>query len=457
MRLLVCFALAGALSFVLACDEDEGPLNNGDEDFSLTITVLDSDGAPVPHLRVSSWNHLDGVDYAVSIAAGVGKNPADPMATTTISFGLTENCNYVLTIRDLEDSLIRSFDNIGEPGEPGVIDIDWYQQNLHSGAYKYTLEANTTEPFTDTKYAYLHLFDADIDTIGHTNADGVFETINRRFFPNTYNLPPQVKTSVSPDSLGTFQILDTVHFVLKDTNTGHFMWFDSVVVNGENTFDITWNPTESAPARGIIDDGRGTKEDWSWTPALDGQAAAGDLNLNDTAFEQEDAELYIDYFCFGLSVFTINPDEQVAASDANQDGLMLTAADCAYMILVMLGDSLQHDTNVIKVYYTYNTTGGEVSIVNDVNIGIAIIVVEGDITPQLLTNDMEMCYNFNDVENTTRVVIYSYEGESFSGAFLKVSNDLVYLEMATANANPTLPKRIPTENKLYQNYPNPFN
>jgi hypothetical protein len=455
MRLLVCFALAGALSFVLACDEDEGPLNNGSEDFSLTITVLDSDGAPVPHLRVSSWNHLDGVDYAVSIAAGVGKNPADPMATTTICLALTENCSYDFTIRDLEDSLISSFDGIGEPG---VISIEWSPQNLHSGAYKYTLEAHTTEPFTDTKYAYLHLFDADIDTIGHTNADGVFETRNRRFFPNTYNLPPQVKTSVSPDSLGTFQILDTVHFVLKDTSAGNnFMSFDSVVVNGENTFDITWNPTESAPARGIIDDGRGTKEDWSWTPALDGQAAAGDLNLDSSAFEQEDAELYIDYFCFGLSVFTINLSEQVAASDANQDGLPLTAADCAYLIRVMLGDSLPAPTDVIEVYYTYDTTSGEFSIVSDVNIGIAIIVVEGDVTPQLLAASMEMCYNYNGEDNTTRVVIYSYEGESFTGTFLRVSNDLVYLEMATPDGNLTLPKRIPTENKLYQNYPNPFN
>ena len=451
MRLLVCFALAGALSFVLACDEDEGLLNNGDEDFSLTITVLDSEGAPVPHLRVSSWNHLDGVDYAVSIAAGVGKNPADPMATTTISFGLTDSCNYVLSIYDLEDSLISSFDGIGEPG---VISIDWYQQNLHSGAYKYNLEANTTEPFTDTKYAYLHLFDADIDTIGHTNADGVFETRNRRFFPNTYNLPPQVKTSVSPDSLGTFQILDTVHFVLKDTNTGHFMWFDSVVVNGENTFDITWNPTESAPEDGISVDGRGTKEDWSWTPALAGQAALGDLNLNGTAFEQEDAELYIDYFCFGLIVFTIDLADQIAASDANDDGNVLTAADCAYMILVMLSDSLlPPPTDVIEVCYTY-TTGGVVSIESAVNIGIAVIVVEGDITPQLLADNMEMLYNFDGVH--TRVVIYSYQGKSFTGTFLKVSNDPV-LEMATANGNPTLIKQIPLDNKLYQNYPNPFN
>ena len=84
----------------------------------------------------------------------------------------------------------------------------------------------------------------------------------------------------------------------------------------------------------------------------------GDLNLNGTRLEQEDAEIYIDYFCYGFSAFTIDINDQVAASDANGDGMVLTAADCAYVIL---GDSLlPPPTHVIEVCYTY--TAGATSL-----------------------------------------------------------------------------------------------
>ena len=46
----------------------------------------------------------------------------------------------------------------------------------------------------------------------------------------------------------------------------------------------------------------------------------GDINLNGVANEVADAVLLGNYFVYGLSVFTINIEGQIAASDVNADG-----------------------------------------------------------------------------------------------------------------------------------------
>jgi hypothetical protein len=65
----------------------------------------------------------------------------------------------------------------------------------------------------------------------------------------------------------------------------------------------------------------------------------GDLNLNDIAYEVDDYLLYIQYFFFGLGVFDINLEGQIAASEVNGDGQPLTFADLIYLYRVMIGDA----------------------------------------------------------------------------------------------------------------------
>lgn len=64
----------------------------------------------------------------------------------------------------------------------------------------------------------------------------------------------------------------------------------------------------------------------------------GDINLNGIPFELEDAALFADYFMVGMSVFTIDPEAQIAATDVNMDGYVLTIADMVYMVRVIWGE-----------------------------------------------------------------------------------------------------------------------
>ena len=53
----------------------------------------------------------------------------------------------------------------------------------------------------------------------------------------------------------------------------------------------------------------------------------GDMNLNNIPCEPEDLELFRNYFLWGLSVFTVIVEAQIAASDVNRDGITIGVAD----------------------------------------------------------------------------------------------------------------------------------
>jgi hypothetical protein len=67
--------------------------------------------------------------------------------------------------------------------------------------------------------------------------------------------------------------------------------------------------------------------------------ARGDINLNGIGNEVADAVLFSNYFVYGLSVFNVNVDGQVAATDVNADGITLSVADLVYLIRVIVGDA----------------------------------------------------------------------------------------------------------------------
>lgn len=64
----------------------------------------------------------------------------------------------------------------------------------------------------------------------------------------------------------------------------------------------------------------------------------GDLNLNGTPFELEDAAIFADYFDLGLFAFVTDPGLQIAATDINMDGITLTVADYVMMIRIVMGE-----------------------------------------------------------------------------------------------------------------------
>jgi hypothetical protein len=189
---------------------------------------------------------------------------------------------------------------------------------------------------------------------------------------------------------------------------------------------------------------------------VDSIDARGDINLNGLSNEIADAVLFSNYFVYGMSVFNVNAAGQIAATDVNADGTVLTVADLVYLIRIVVGDALPIPKEVIPVAVRYtHDNKGVMSIKDNIQIGAAFIVVSGETTPQLLANNMEMLSNF-DGQNT-RILVWSRQANSFSGDFLSVSGQVVSLDMATSEGYPVALEVLPTEFALNQNYPNPFN
>jgi hypothetical protein len=181
--------------------------------------------------------------------------------------------------------------------------------------------------------------------------------------------------------------------------------------------------------------------------------ARGDINLNAVANEIADAVLFSNYFIYGIGVFTKNVEGQIAASDVNADGLTLSVADLVYLIRVIVGDALPY-AKVSPVATSWSHDNGNLNV--NADMGAAYVVVEGNVTPTLLADNMQMRYNYDG--SNTRVIVYSMDaGATFSGDFLNVNGNVVSIEMATYEGAPVVAKQIPVAYALKQNYPNPFN
>ncbi len=183
--------------------------------------------------------------------------------------------------------------------------------------------------------------------------------------------------------------------------------------------------------------------------------ARGDINMNNVINEVADAVLFTNYFVYGISVFTVNVNGQIAATDVNADGITLSVADLVHLIRVIVGDALPYYKvgAPVKVNYVHADNG--LMRIDGAQIGAAFVVAEGDVTPELKADGMEMPYAFDGIN--TRILVYSMEANSFTGEFLNLEGNVLSIEMATREGNPVNAKLIPSTFSLAQNYPNPFN
>jgi hypothetical protein len=184
--------------------------------------------------------------------------------------------------------------------------------------------------------------------------------------------------------------------------------------------------------------------------------ARGDLNLNGIANEIADAVLYTNYFVYGAGVLTPNYNAKVAASDVNADGIPLSVADLVYLIRIVVGDALPYPKIHPVEAEVAISQAGEVSV--NAPMGAAALVIDGQVAPQLLVDNMELKYAFDEAEGVTRAIVYSYEpNQTFEGAFIDAQGEVLSVEMATYEGARVNSKVVPTDFALHQNYPNPFN
>jgi hypothetical protein len=182
----------------------------------------------------------------------------------------------------------------------------------------------------------------------------------------------------------------------------------------------------------------------------------GDINLNGVANEIADAVVFTNYFIYGLAAFVVNVEGQIAATEVNGDGMVLSVADLVYLIRVIVGDALP---------IPKPTPAGELQVVaGDVitfnqDVGAAAFVFEGNADLSLAEGGggMELISNFRD--GMTYALIYTMdEGITASEQVLNVNGgNLVSVEAADYVGAPFEVRILPRNFELAQNAPNPFN
>jgi hypothetical protein len=190
----------------------------------------------------------------------------------------------------------------------------------------------------------------------------------------------------------------------------------------------------------------------------------GDINLNGIANEIADAVVFTNYFIYGYDAFSINVEGQKAATEVNGDGIALTVADLVYLIRIIVGDALPLPKVNPSAYAEFASQGHLISVETNTEVGAALLVFDGLVTPMLADDAAHMEMVYNQTENSTRVLIFpsmTAGGSITDGSLLYIdgSASLISIEAAEYNGA-TLKvdnKVLPTEYVLNQNYPNPFN
>lgn len=135
----------------------------------------------------------------------------------------------------------------------------------------------------------------------------------------------------------------------------------------------------------------------------------GDINLNGVPYEIADYILYVNYFFYGLGVFTINVEAQVAASDVNDDGLTLTFCDLAYLYRVIVGDAEpiwgKSGQAIDTAIVIQDTMVNSLSVSYDGNLTMLFLTFNGTAEPQFYDSSGLSVIWTSDGGNT-RMIIY---------------------------------------------------
>jgi hypothetical protein len=205
----------------------------------------------------------------------------------------------------------------------------------------------------------------------------------------------------------------------------------------------------------------------------------GDLNLNGVGYEIADAVLYENYFIYGSSVLSSNPtfrQSQLAASDVNGDGLILSVGDLVALIRVITGDAAPLPKAIPGAAVAIGMTSSgsnvtlEASSISDLGGLHLTFKVSGTVNGLTLSGAAEgMTVQSNMNGDELSVLIFSDKKDvkiaPNAGAIFTMNVD-GSIELAGSEAAdyygavlPTLAKGpvVPTAFGLNQNYPNPFN
>lgn len=255
-RYFVISVIMMIVIFVSCSDDDKptGPGNSVDDSFSLSVSVKDASGDPLPDIRISAWNR--GPVLGHKATSGY---PRSKMPSATISFELADSSYVTLSVYDLNDQLKMTLvDDTMSAGSHNV-SLGLVGAGI-SQVFRIVLlgEGLTSGiELADTTLAYLWQPDQAVGIIGYTNAQGRFGTTDSLPFPNLFDLPQLPRSDYRGTVFEPYDISDTVHFVFTDTVADSSMSLDVAITNGPNEFQVLWDPTDASRGqKQLIGDGR---------------------------------------------------------------------------------------------------------------------------------------------------------------------------------------------------------
>ena len=210
----------------------------------------------------------------------------------------------------------------------------------------------------------------------------------------------------------------------------------------------------------------------------------GDINLNGIANEIADAVLFTNYFIYGPDAVwdPIYFENQILATDINDDGIVTTVADLVYLIRIITGDAIPYgesgDGAKVNPYASALDVNAEMVDGNmvittnsssDLGAGHLVFHYTG-LTVGAPTTNTGLDVKSNAANGELRVLVYSMQHNTVNAGvtqFVTIpvegngSIELVSAEFSDAAGNlmATTMFRVapPTAFELMQNYPNPFN
>ncbi|SYZ74125.1 hypothetical protein TRIP_C60395 [Candidatus Zixiibacteriota bacterium] len=208
----------------------------------------------------------------------------------------------------------------------------------------------------------------------------------------------------------------------------------------------------------------------------------GDINLNGISNEIADLITFANWFLQGMSAFTINREGQIAATDINADGIVLTIEDYTYLDRIIDGVIPPFPKQNSSSSGSLNLVLGDTSLTVygkfDIPIGAIFLNLHAPNlgSYQIIPGDGIDLMGYNLADDSLRILVDDSIGTEeqklleivFSGTAPQLSYSLAagylgeVINLDVVNDYPTgldegSALSLPRAFALYQNYPNPFN
>ncbi len=241
MRRAPVFALLLLLPFAFAgCDDGGGNPHL----FSLTLEVVDGDGAPVEGLELVMVPDLPFYQD--------GKTPV-AKAAVSIPFTVSRACSVHLMIEDVYGESVRLL--LSQPIPAGQHMVAWNGRDgvgdeQATGVYKAHMRCNDEETgellFEDSAPMFMAILDFDRRITGTTDARGRIEITDMRLFPHLCGAPEITARDENGEETGTIVFTPSMRIHLRDLGAGLFQRIDRDI-EGPGELVLVWDPGKAAP------------------------------------------------------------------------------------------------------------------------------------------------------------------------------------------------------------------